>query len=348
MSGPDFAIMVEVEEEKCLVSSIPYRRFIPALLTLHAPPDQIGSVYLEEEVSMFRKITIFLAVFVMLLSWNTALGAVPGASALPQATLNVRALIDGRSQLIIRGALVSWHHLDFAAPGRHLFQDEPTYLNGISWFPTWPDIPDAENRDCNCSSSIYIGIPTLAAVPQTVELENIEVVLGVVNILQQPEADNDFTLVVEFNDNPAGGSRWYEIQLTYLTPIPASIDILPKVSPNVINLQKTREIKVAILATPDPRLKSLFVKGPGLKQWLGTITFGRTGEEASLALRGARGLAACNLQDVNKDKKADLVCRFETQKTGFQCGDAIGILRLTLPDKTMFEGRAPVQIEPCP
>lgn len=84
--------------------------------------------------------------------------------------LNVRALIDGRSQLIVQGNTVHWHHLDDAAPGCWEGANEPTYLNGIAWYPIWPDIPDPENRDCDCDSSTYVGVPTLARQDQTVSL----------------------------------------------------------------------------------------------------------------------------------------------------------------------------------
>jgi hypothetical protein len=49
----------------------------------------------------------------------------------PAYTLKVRAYIDGRSQLIINGNMVYWHHLEWAAPGRHLDAEvpQPTYLN---------------------------------------------------------------------------------------------------------------------------------------------------------------------------------------------------------------------------
>lgn len=130
-------------------------------------------------------------------------------------TLKVRAYIDGRSQLIIRENIAYWHHLDFAAPGRHYFYNEPTYLNKVRWEPTWPDKPDAENRDCNCNSSSYEGVPSLARSNQTVSLYVVQG-RGEVFILQQPAAANDYTLIVELDDNPLDGPEWYEVNLSYI------------------------------------------------------------------------------------------------------------------------------------
>ncbi|MBI4641246.1 MAG: hypothetical protein HY731_11160 [Candidatus Tectomicrobia bacterium] len=50
-------------------------------------------------------------------------------------TLRVQAHIDGRSRLILRANTAQWHHLDFAAPGRHGFVNLPTIINGVQWFP---------------------------------------------------------------------------------------------------------------------------------------------------------------------------------------------------------------------
>ena len=51
-----------------------------------------------------------------------------------------------------------------------------------------------------------------------------------------------------------------------------------------------------------------------------SLTFGRTGNEQSLAFCDTGG------EDVNGDGLPDLVCHFETQSTGFQAGDTLGIL----------------------
>lgn len=139
----------------------------------------------------------------------------PTTASLPTA-LKVRAYIDGRSQLIIQGNTVYWHHLDFEAPGRWEYGggSKPTYLNQDAWEPTWPDIPDATNQDCNCDSSSYEGIPNLAKTGQAVWLDVIQG-RGAVYIIQQPSTTNNYTLIVELDDNPFDGAAWYEVDLGY-------------------------------------------------------------------------------------------------------------------------------------
>jgi GH25 family lysozyme M1 (1,4-beta-N-acetylmuramidase) len=50
-----------------------------------------------------------------------------------------------------------------------------------------------------------------------------------------------------------------------------------------------------------------------------TLTFGRTGNEHSLAF--------CSVEDVNGDGLPDLICHFSTQATAFQSGDTVGVLK---------------------
>jgi hypothetical protein len=131
-------------------------------------------------------------------------------------TLKVRAFVDGRSRLVIRGDKVYWHHMDFAAPGRHIDAEvpQPTYLNNVRWMPNWPDMPDLENRNCACGSSSYAGAPILAGHDQSVYLA-VSQGRDKVAVLQNPAAINDYTLIVEFDDNEQPGPAWYEVNLIY-------------------------------------------------------------------------------------------------------------------------------------
>jgi hypothetical protein len=129
-------------------------------------------------------------------------------------TVMVEALIDGRSQLILNRNTAQWVHIDFAAPGRLDFQNEPTIINGKEWFPVWPDVPDAENRFCNCYSSIFKGVaPALPETNMTVALKVIQG-RGDVWIAQMPTSDNDHTLIIDFDDDPYGGAETYKIELS--------------------------------------------------------------------------------------------------------------------------------------
>src|SRR5581483_9616890 len=110
--------------------------------------------------------------------------------------------IDGRSDLILIGDTVHWHHFDYAA------QTGPTYLNGTSWVPTWPN--PGENRDCHCDSSTYTGL----APPVPTDIQTAKLV---------PTGDGcrysctltatSERLIVHFNDNPPPGGAWYQVRV---------------------------------------------------------------------------------------------------------------------------------------
>jgi hypothetical protein len=133
----------------------------------------------------------------------------------PQRTLTIQAWVDGRSWLILRKNTLQWYHLDFAAPGRHEFVNIPTTVNGEEWFPVWPDVPDAENRDCYCYSSILKGVkPFLHKNKLPLEV-NVLQSRGTVTIVEFPSAENEYAMIIEFDDNPYGGPAMYEIEIVF-------------------------------------------------------------------------------------------------------------------------------------
>jgi hypothetical protein len=134
-------------------------------------------------------------------------------------TLRIKAHIDGLSQLILQGDTARWYHQEFAAPGRHFFVNVPTIFNDVEWFPTWPDVPDAENRDCNCYSSTFHGVaPPLPDRAFTVDLSRIRS-RGETTVLQQPTAANDYTTIIGFDDVAPSGPAWYIVEFD----VPASV-----------------------------------------------------------------------------------------------------------------------------
>jgi hypothetical protein len=144
------------------------------------------------------------------------------ASAAPPAsgtrTITVKALIDGRSWLVLHGNTAQWYQIDYAAPGRWADHNDPTIINGKTWFPTWPDVPDDDNYSCNCYSSVFRGVtPPLPAGNFDARINWIDT-RGAVYFMQEPSADNDYTLIVEFNDDYLDGAAMYEIQLD-ITPV---------------------------------------------------------------------------------------------------------------------------------
>lgn len=137
----------------------------------------------------------------------------PTADAAGPVMLRISAQIDGRSQLRLSGNTAQWFHIEFAAPGRHGGGTLPTMIDGIAWFPVWPDDPDEENRDCGCLSDVATVIdPPLPEVPSVATLTAIEVRIAAA-IVQQPGSDNGFTTVVEFDDTGEGGSDTYVVDV---------------------------------------------------------------------------------------------------------------------------------------
>jgi probable HAF family extracellular repeat protein len=111
-----------------------------------------------------------------------------------------------------------------------------------------------------------------------------------------------------------------------------TIDIKPGSSENTVNPKSHGKIPVAILSTSD-------FNAP-LRVNIASITFGRTGDEASLASCQA------NAEDVNGDGLPDLVCHFKTELTGFQSGDTEGILKGKTTEGTPIIARDSVRIVP--
>jgi probable HAF family extracellular repeat protein len=130
-------------------------------------------------------------------------------------SLKVKAWIDGESQLIIQGNTVYWHNLAYNAPG-YESQNKPfpTYLTTahmgtVAWKPKgWSN---GTSGDTACAPYTKLRLP-LAGAGQTVILNKITA-RGDATISQQPSAANDYTLILDFDDQAMGGADWYEVSL---------------------------------------------------------------------------------------------------------------------------------------
>jgi len=110
-----------------------------------------------------------------------------------------------------------------------------------------------------------------------------------------------------------------------------SIDIKPGELPNAVNPQSSGKTPVAVLSTAA-------FNAPGQVD-TASLKFGRTGNEMSLS--------SCSPpQDVNGDGLPDVLCRFTTQKTGFQAGDTQGVLTGKTVGGTPIRGTDSVVIVP--
>ena len=116
------------------------------------------------------------------------------------------------------------------------------------------------------------------------------------------------------------------------------IDIKPGSFPNSINPESRGKIAVAIFSSPGFDATSQVNTA--------TLTFGRTGNEQSLAFcQGSRDDDDDEqFEDVDGDGLPDLVCHFFTRMAAFQAGDTEGILKGQLLDGSLIEGRDSVRI----
>ncbi len=131
------------------------------------------------------------------------------------------------------------------------------------------------------------------------------------------------------------GPVWIESSWRGVSPLLVTIDIEPERDDNRVRLNKDK-IRVAVLSTAD---------FDAVKQvdW-SSLTFGRTGDEESLRLRG-NGRPHCSRKKVNEDRLRDLECKFESYLTGFEAHDAAGILKGVTMDGVPIMGRHYVHIE---
>jgi len=112
---------------------------------------------------------------------------------------------------------------------------------------------------------------------------------------------------------------------------PVDISIKPDSAPPVpINPRSHGTIPVAIISTGTFNAAATVDTS--------SLTFGRTGDEQSLAF--------CNAEDVNSDDLIDLVCHFETQSTGFAPGDTLGILKGKTSEGTPIIGQEAIVTVP--
>lgn len=156
----------------------------------------------------------------VLIAWCASLALAGAAEPAVAATcsavsgkINVRANIDGRSRLILQGNTVQWQHFDNAAPGREPATDQPTLVDCAEWFPTWPDIPDRRNDDCDgCVSSILTPDPPLPSLTGYLGIETVAC-RETCDVVDTPSDANGFKLVIEFDDNSAFSSADYELNV---------------------------------------------------------------------------------------------------------------------------------------
>jgi uncharacterized delta-60 repeat protein len=114
---------------------------------------------------------------------------------------------------------------------------------------------------------------------------------------------------------------------------PVGIDVKPGDSSNTIQLS-SKQVAVAVLSTATFDATTKVVRT--------SLTFGRTGSEASLLL--TKGVPSCSTPDVNGDGRKDLQCNFTTSLLGLRTTDTQAILRARTIDGVYLEGRNTVRV----
>ena len=123
--------------------------------------------------------------------------------------VTILSLIDGSDVLKIRGNELWFEHRNFVLPGKWAGDfdesgDEPTYVNNEAWAPKWNggvSLPyAAKTRLLPEGSQVDVRFVT----PQD---------RGTVTILEQPSAQNNFTLSILLDDDLANGAAWYQVEL---------------------------------------------------------------------------------------------------------------------------------------
>ena len=113
--------------------------------------------------------------------------------------------------------------------------------------------------------------------------------------------------------------------------IKAAIDIKPRTKKNQIH-HRSRHVRVAILSTPS-------FDAPARVDPT-SVTFGKTGDEASLVKCDKRG------RKVDKDKLRDLVCTFRVDKTDLDTSDDLGVLKAKTKSGASIVGSDAVTVVP--
>ncbi len=268
----------------------------------------------------------------------------PGVVASDWATasdqfVQIGAHIDGRDRIIIQGNTLQWHHFDFAAVGRHQGGNSPTIINTgntyAEWFPEWPEAVPSEIR-FEAFSSVFSGLTP--ALPARDIKWHVTKLLGrgEVHIIAQPSYANQFKLIVEFDDNPFGGSNFYAIRLSFAKRV--VMDVQPFTTANEINPKSAKVIRVAVFSR-------LLSSGFDATQVVPTsVKFGPVG--ATDQLTGASPISS-EVTDLNRDGHQDVIFSFRINETGISCGDMEAVLTGNTVTGDAIEARDVVRTVHC-
>jgi hypothetical protein len=262
----------------------------------------------------------------------------------PPIVYEVQAHVGGRSHLIIKENTLQWHHFEGPAPGlcRALWNfgtdaNSPTIVDSnqgpnITWVPTgWPAALGNGTHPESFSSIFNALTPFFRNGGEYWGLNQLWG-KGDTKIIQQPDAFNEHTLIIEFDDLKGGnvsmlfGSTFYAIELMQLeAELAIEIDIKPGSYPNSINLKSKGKIPVAILTTDDFDAYDV--------------------DPDTVYFAGASPLR-WKLEDVDKDGDYDMLFHFKTRKLDLTKESAEATLEGETHDGIQITGTDSVNIVP--
>ena len=126
--------------------------------------------------------------------------------------LHIKAFIDGKDTIKIKGVELWYEHHDWDLPGKwwdragNIKHDEPTYINGTAWKPEWQERVSKPYR-------LEQAVP-LREANNLIKLAKIAG-RGSVTITEMPQQANDYTLSILLDDSRYNKAQWYEFVIQW-------------------------------------------------------------------------------------------------------------------------------------
>jgi len=126
--------------------------------------------------------------------------------------LRIKAFIDGKDTIKIKGVELWYEHHDWDLPGKwwdrggNIKHDEPTYINGTAWKPEWQERISKPYR-------LEQAVP-LREANNLIKLAKIAG-RGSVSIAEKPQQTNDYTLSILLDDSRYNRAQWYEFVIQW-------------------------------------------------------------------------------------------------------------------------------------
>ncbi|SKA86531.1 SLA1 homology domain 1, SHD1 [Prosthecobacter debontii] len=134
-----------------------------------------------------------------------------GPTPAPLNSVVIESLIDGPSELRVKKDGIYWVNGPNAKPGRHMGQEEPTYVDGKSWRPNWKEPRQDRGVDRTATKSVD-GIDPLKT---EFKLLNVTVNRGGYGIEKRDPikvsiVEDELAIMIP---DSQGGSMWYRFAL---------------------------------------------------------------------------------------------------------------------------------------